>query len=53
MSLNSLENSPKIFRLADGKLRLVAAVVYPDGDAITPCGELTHACYVHLKWQYI
>ena len=50
MSLNSLEDSPKIFRLADGKLRLVAAV---DGDAITPCGELTHACYVHLKWQYI
>ena len=51
MSLNSLEDSPKIFRLADGKVWLVGAIGYPNGDAITPCGEFTHACYVRLKWQ--
>ena len=31
MFLNSLEDSPKIFSLADGKVQLVAAVEYPDG----------------------
>lgn len=31
--LDSLEDPPKIFLLADGNVQLVAAVAFPNGDA--------------------
>ena len=56
MSLNSLEDSPKIFRLADGKVWLVGAIGYPNGDAMWR----VHACVlrsfemaVNLKASYL